>query len=128
MTTKELFNDKNTYYQSLEFWAKEVDGSVYNNVNNDEWLDEQLTNCLDEDIIKTWLWNATSIGNIAYIALNAKNEKYKNICINCFNKVKKLLQQTTEQEFNDNLYTTKDGTKVDPNSGLGKVIKFLSEC
>jgi len=93
-TTKELFTCDNPIFQTLEFWEKLKDGVVYENINNSEWIEKQVNSMnTTEDYVKSFIWNPTSIGNIAYLALNAPNDTQKNKCIDIFNVVKNLLQK-----------------------------------
>jgi hypothetical protein len=92
-TTKELFNHENEKYQTLEFWEKQKDGMVYSYRDDSDWISKQLENMSeDEDEIKKWLWNPTSIGNLSFLALHAPEEEQRNKCIRIFNIAKKLLR------------------------------------
>mgnify|MGYP003684121729 CR=1 FL=1 len=106
-TVNELFNSGYTVDSSLEFWEKQVDGSVFNNVNDEEWMNDQIGNIeVSEESIKKWIWNPTSVGNIAYIAVHCPFQEHKNKCIAIFNMVKKLsIQNKTKPKQYENKIT-----------------------
>lgn len=92
--TKELFTSGNPDFQTLEFWATQKDGVVYENINNSEWIEQQLSSMnTTEDYVKSFMWNPTSIGNLAYLALYSPSDNQKNKCIEIFNIAKKMLQE-----------------------------------
>jgi hypothetical protein len=92
-TTKELFTSCNPNFQTIEFWATQKDGVVYENINNYEWIEQQLSSMnTTEDYVKSFIWNPTSIGNIAYLALYSPTDTQRNKCSDIFNVAKNLLQ------------------------------------
>lgn len=87
---KELFTHKNNVFQSLDFWSNQKDGVVYNNIHNVEWIEEQLSSLeITMEYVRNniKMWNPTSIGNLAYLALNAPLDSQKEKCKKIFDNV-----------------------------------------
>jgi len=101
-STEDFFINKNPYYHSLEFWEKQVDGQVHMNYKNIEWVKNQIGNMEEtEDTISKWIWNATSIGNIAFLACNAPTIELKTKCTNIFNMILPIFQSNNYTEVDD---------------------------
>lgn len=89
----------------LELMAEFVDVIMKNGIdkNDAEFIFNQI---LDKDfnIEQSWsLLNATTIGNLAYIALNCKNERAKEIAEDLLNKIHVKQKGAVMQYINDNI-------------------------
>ena len=72
----------------LEEQAKFCDGITFKAVqNNQEWISEQLKEPINEDFFH--VFNVTSLGNLARIAVSYKNEEAKNKAMVILNNYKK---------------------------------------
>ena len=91
-TVKELFNDGIPHHKSLEFWEQQKDGVVYSHIEEEEWIDDQLSALTENpEDIRSWLWNPTSMGNLAFLALKAPRVDQRTKCMKVFMIATRLL-------------------------------------
>ena len=99
-TTSELFNNTYTYYGTLKFWAKQTELSK-TLLANVEFIQSQMDsqhNCDDSEIIPH-LWNPSSFGNVASVALHGPNEELKAKAMILFNRMKVLILTMKQEDI-----------------------------
>ena len=93
-TTSEYFNSIVPRYRSKAFWATQVDGPVSENTFcNPAWVRHHIHDIdLDNASIQRFMWNPTSIGNIAFIALNASDPEDRKKANEIFDRISENLR------------------------------------
>ncbi len=72
-------------YMSITDQAKYADNVCMSNIHED-WLEQKILDDVNSN--QYHLWNTTSVGNMAYIALHHKKQNVKNIATKALEKYK----------------------------------------
>lgn len=78
-------------YLPLNHQALYVDKIIVNNIDNYDFIDKQLSIEVDDNTFS--IFNATSVGNLAYLILNCKDQEHVKKCEIILNKYKEYVEK-----------------------------------
>lgn len=78
---------------STDEMAKYADVVLVKNINDKRFLDLQLKDLDPDDWSQFHKWNATSLGNLAFVSLNAELDAHRDLASNTLNSYKDFLKE-----------------------------------